>query len=570
MSDAKILKSCWLYDEDTLVILQKALEQAIQNQEAEEAKLRAVYPKLAQFTDFAEDSSDSTNTSSSSSKALEVAKDESGKDLDLKLLSKPGRNDNSKKRRQLLHEVNQHCANLVNTVLPLDTNDHEGSASLDIHLPSSLLHKHELVYGSLTSKCRAFVKLASDIVEPKPVVILLLQSGRFAGGIFEKGKCVHHTSFQRYTVRKGQGKAQSAQDGKRKPKSMGSQLRRAGEQQLREEVHDTLKAWSSFTQNATVIFISCPKTMMSTLFQTSGDRNAGDGLLSREDNRIRKIPINTGRPTFESVQIVYQVMHKVFIKPRLDDNILPSLVNVPSTNSLKDSHPIDEDEEPNEKDEIIEMSPLHEICKAANHTSLLDWLEKEGRDCNSAAGVDFMTPLHFAASASDESGAAAECVFTLLTKGNADPTIQDARCRPAYFLASSENVRIAFRKARAILGEDYCDWTNGGKVGPSLSDDRIHAMKLKALEKKKRKKARQKERKLKDKMVAERAAQERKQKEEEQAKQVRVQKTCDYCKKPCRGRKNVFRRLDFIYCSPGCVQDHKRELMASAALARFG
>ena len=47
-------------------------------------------------------------------------------------------------------------------------------------------------------------------------------------------------------------------------------------------------------------------------------------------------------------------------------------------------------------------------------------------------------------------------------------------------------------------------------------------------------------------------------------------RVCDCCKKPIRGRKNVFKRLEYQYCSTKCVNDHKRELMASAALARFG
>ena len=47
---------------------------------------------------------------------------------------------------------------------------------------------------------------------------------------------------------------------------------------------------------------------------------------------------------------------------------------------------------------------------------------------------------------------------------------------------------------------------------------------------------------------------------------------CDYCQKIVKGRKrkDMFTRLDYKYCSSDCVQKHKRELMASAALARFG
>ena len=39
----------------------------------------------------------------------------------------------------------------------------------------------------------------------EPIVILLIRSGRFAGGVFLKDKCVEHRACQRYTVRRGQG-----------------------------------------------------------------------------------------------------------------------------------------------------------------------------------------------------------------------------------------------------------------------------------------------------------------------------------------------------------------------------
>jgi hypothetical protein len=32
----------------------------------------------------------------------------------------------------------------------------------------------------------------------------------------------------------------------------------------------------------------------------------------------------------------------------------------------------------------------------------------------------------------------------------------------------------------------------------------------------------------------------------------------------------MFQRLEYVYCGSECVQKHKRELMAAAAMARFG
>merc|ERR1712137_401660 len=104
--------------------------------------------------------------------------------------------------------------------------------------------------------------------------------------------------------------------------------------------------------------------------------------------------------------------------------------------------------------------------------------------------------------------------------------------------------------------------------------------------KKRRKKARQKEKKAKARAAAEeaeklRAAEEEAKQAKAEAKRVRDglsakptgANVCDFCNKVCKGRngsKNMFQRLEYKYCSVDCVNKHKRELMAAAAMARFG
>merc|ERR1719253_1858785 len=84
------------------------------------------------------------------------------------------------------------------------------------------------------------------------VVVALLQSGRFAAAVFAlrthhnvtSMKMLAHKTSTRYTVRKGQGGSQSSHDqAKNKAKSVGAQLRREGERQLREDVHQTWREW---------------------------------------------------------------------------------------------------------------------------------------------------------------------------------------------------------------------------------------------------------------------------------------------------------------------------------------
>jgi hypothetical protein len=151
-------------------------------------------------------------------------------------------------------------------------------------------------------------------------------------------------------------------------------------------------------------------------------------------------------------------------------------------------------------------------------------------------------------------------------------------------LASHDKIRAAFRKARAVLGEDYCDWESA-KVGPPLTDDDIQAKKEKEAEKKRRKRQKQKEKEAKEKSQAQEMEQRRRLQEEEEKKAedakrirdaldpkaVRKDNVCDFCQVEVKGRQrlHMLKRLDYNYCSSECVQKHKRELMAKAAMARF-
>jgi hypothetical protein len=231
------------------------------------------------------------------------------------------------------------------------------------------------------------------------------------------------------------------------------------------------------------------------------------------------------------------------------------------------------------------LTRLHEVAAAANLAELIQLLSDDSGDINQRAGDDFMTPLHYAAASTADPTTAAACITSLLMQGRADPTIVDGRRRPAYFVAAHDKIRDAFRMARAILGEDFCDW-DGAKVGPPLTQEDIEAKKNKAREKKRRQKERQKEQKAKDRTQQEeleeqKRLEEQRQKEEEDARRIRhglqpkidtATNVCDFCQKKCKGkrRSQMFQRLEYAYCSSECVQNHKRELLAQAALARFG
>ena len=454
-----------------------------------------------------------------------------------------------------------------------------------VNVPSALLVKHERHYS--IDSCTKLLKLSESIVS-QPVIVLLLRSGRFAGGVFRQDKCLVHRTCQRYTVRKGQGKAQSTQDGSRRPKSMGAQLRRQGELSLWQDIKETMQQWKQYLHDTPLILLSCPKTLQKGLLEAAGN------LLDRD--LIRKIPFDAG-PTFESVVAVHEKMMQVVVDVR-------TVVETETEREEKcaerdvaiDTLAIKDDGDQKEVKEIVKdfppLTPLHAFAEEGNADACDDLFESDADACaeliNHGAGQDYMTPLHYAAESTSngvDPATAASVVSLLLVKGGADPCSVDARNRVPYFLASHDKIREAFRRARAELGEECWPW-DAAKVGPALTEDDVVAKKEKAAEKKRRQRVRQKEKKAREKAEAEAMEQrkreeEDKRKQEEDAKRIRdglapkkstATNICDFCQTVCKGkrRNQMFQRLDYVYCSSECVQNHKRELMAQAALSRFG
>jgi hypothetical protein len=601
----KLLKTLPLYADETLLLLRKACEKAelTNDNEGNAVPHYATTPSSFRLDiDSASEDDESVDTSGSqsSSKSSNDEEPESGEPAEtekgdgtaaslvaavvpsdpiLPQRAKPRPKKMEPNERRRAQQVNLHTSKLHRMKIPLDDD-------CALFVPSALLGRKN--HLSLLSQCQSCAQLALELgakQQKRPVIVLLLRSGRFIGGVFVAGTCVTHRSFQRYTVRKGQGKAQSTQDNQRRPKSMGAQLRRAGEQNLKEDIEKLILEWKEHIDRASLIFVACPKTMKTTLFASPVEK-----ILSKDDSRIRSIPFDVGRPTFEGACVVQEVMMTIQLK-----EVIPYEEKDLEIHSNEGAHPeavvllpVREEEEP--KRVAIPLTALHEAARDGNLSVILDILRKEDdlAFVDQPAGFDLMTPLHFAAESSASNVdpiTAAACVSSLLLQGHADPCALDARLRLPYFLASHEKVRDAFRKSRAVLGEDFYDWEKA-KVGPPLAEEDIQLRKEKEAEKKRRKKARQKEKNQKEKAEAAELEQQRQEEQERQkcvedAKRARdslqpkamksADNVCDFCQKECKGKKRLqmFKRLDYNYCSTDCVQKHKRELTAAAAMARF-
>lgn len=480
------------------------------------------------------------------------------------------------------------------------------------------------------------------------VIILLLKSGRFAGAVFStsqsspqkennKGdgsyKVLAHRCCQRYTVRGKQGGSQKSNDNsKSKAKSIGAQLRRAGEEQLRTDIKNTLEEWhSSYIQNASHIFVSCPNTMTKDLFPSPN-------LLDKKDPRVLKIPLNVGRPTYENTCAVFEVLSTFTVlenynfncnhdyrenneKKQIDDDHTHLRKNesktVQARNTGEKSKASIETSTPSfvkitsEPKKLLDGKPFTPLHKAAG---IGDWkfleknLELFVNEKDIHAGELEQTPLHLAATADrnlfvsilekssdyeDEiSGSKkefdfAKCVSILLLMYKVNPCVVDKHLRVPYKCCTDEKVRDEFRIARHKLGEAYCLWDKSAshnndkdeivaKVDSPLTPEVLEKRKKKLLEKKKKQRQKQKlkkQQKREEEENEKNRIQEQQQKlEKETAEILKAQKgyACDSCRKICPSKKKMFHRMEFSYCSTECVNIHKRELMAAAALARFG
>ena len=358
--------------------------------------------------------------------------------------------------------------------------------------------------------------------------VCALRSGHFAGAIFKGKEAVVHKAIHRYTVRAKAGGSQSAADSGKKIKSVGSSLRRYGEQRLAEEIKELLtEKWADQLAECELILVSVSKRMKSTLLGTEKDP------FLPATHRIRKLPFMIGKPTFEAVQSAYlRAASVVFCEERIADQIAarfkPAKVEV-------EAQP-----DPKVKPERLEAQ--EEVPEPVKYCEEEDSL---------------FTALHVASQLDD-----VDAIMEELDKG-ANPEARDGKGRVPYYLCTTQAAREAFRRWRGA-NEDAWDWT-AAQIPEGINDETEQRKREKEKEKRKRQKEKQKVNKAKMKEEEE----ERVRKEEEERKMLEeAQAKCDKCKKPLVAK--PFERLNYLYCSSDCVNAHRRDLQAEAALKRLG
>lgn len=155
-------------------------------------------------------------------------------------------------------------------------------------------------------------------------VIVLIQSGQCALGLFRDGKNLDHKVFRSYMVRKKQGKSQIKYLKTKGKSRAGSRVRLAGALEFFENINERLQEYFE-DQQIDRIAISCSKTLIPFLY---------DAKIAcpfdKKDERLLKIPKHIHTPTYEILMdankflLRGEIIYQEEFQPLVDSLLEPS------------------------------------------------------------------------------------------------------------------------------------------------------------------------------------------------------------------------------------------------------
>lgn len=380
--------------------------------------------------------------------------------------------------------------------------------------------------------------------------LLAVGGGHFAGAVVSLVPQLHNRNgrvereivllasktFHRYTTRRKQGGAQSANDqAKSKAKSAGAQIRRYNEAMLQQEIRELLTSWKDHIDTSELVFLRAGKTSQRIFYDYD------EAVLTRRDARMRTFPFPTRRPTQAELIRCFSELTRVKIthltKEQLDEleaaykaAIQPKKVPAPSR--PREMAPKPEVPKLSKEDLLLRdrWERLLDMVKKDKVEALQSFLEKQSSDAQDAESWTGRLPmwiaehrslptlLHFAAGHDSP-----ETVRYLLVERRVDPTLGFISDNPeldspspvprtAYECAASRSVRDTFRKVYAEH-PDWWRWEEDARVPSKLTEEMATAQGAKKNERKNKLKDKLRERAAE--REQERAAEETRRKQEE-------------------------------------------------------
>lgn len=254
------------------------------------------------------------------------------------------------------------------------------------------------------------------------------------GPLSREATVLAHKTFHRYTTRRKQGGAQSANDSaKGAAHSAGSSLRRYNEQALTDEVRLLLQDWKGMIDTSELLFIRATgSTNRRTLF------GPYDGqVLRQNDSRIRGFPFSTRRATQNELMHSFVELTRVKVvevdlaaiaaaKKVADESSRQSATK----HSAKQAAPSPPKRSEEEETALLHTSQIQALIRRTKLPALLSYLKSNSLSPNflfvpADQNHHAPTPLHLSASQNS-----APLVTGLLLKGGADPTLLNADGKP--------------------------------------------------------------------------------------------------------------------------------------------
>lgn len=284
------------------------------------------------------------------------------------------------------------------------------------------------------------------------VVSLAPRKGSHTVPMNREATVLAHKTFHRYTTRRKQGGAQSANDSsKGTAHSAGSGLRRANEMALVEEVRALLQDWKALLDTSDLLFIRATGTTnRRTLF------GPYDGQVLRpNDPRIRGFPFNTKRATQKELMRSFIELTRLKVREIVPvDETKPQAPPPKAAAAPKPAKPALSEEE---ETALLHTSQIQAMIRRSKLPALLTYLKTNGLSAEfrfqpPEQNHHAPSPLHLAASHN-----AGVLVTGLLCKAGADPTVQSKEGKTPFELAGDRSTRDAFRVSRSELGAKW-DW----------------------------------------------------------------------------------------------------------------
>lgn len=296
------------------------------------------------------------------------------------------------------------------------------------------------------------------------IVSLAPKIGKKPTGIEERQAVViAHKTFHRYTTRRKQGGAQSANDSaKGAAHSAGASIRRYNEAALEAEVRALLTEWKELIDHSQLVFVRATGNLnRRTLFGPYEGQ-----VLRHNDHRNRSFPFSTRRATQSELMRAFVELTRVKVS-QIDETALAAAAAAEAEREASSTKttsapakPIGTKPSKEEEEALFHTSQLQALIRRSKVPALLAYLSKNSLPPDftfyppsSQANHHAPTPLHLAASINSPA-----IVLALLSKAGANPTTPNSEGHPPFDLAGDRATRDSFRVARSELGDERWDW----------------------------------------------------------------------------------------------------------------